>query len=148
MSAKHIAISLTEGRTVRDLFYNGLLDHFATAGYTITLFTEALRVPAFTKEWSLPYLELAPLQPVKSSSWATRAFWIRRWLSRRHNGALLDRYLGWEERRYYPAEQAYLDSFTQKRPALLLTTHAHLPREAPLLHRRPHAGHPDPWDRA
>ena len=133
MSQRHVAISLTEGRTVRDLFYNGLLDHFAEAGYGITLFTEALNVPAFTEEFSYPYLEFAPLHPIGSSSWATRAFWVRRWLSRRTNGSLLNRFLQWEERRYYPSEADYVAAFKAKRPDLLLTTHAHLPREAPLL---------------
>jgi hypothetical protein len=128
-----IALSLTEGRTVRDLFYNGLLDRLCEAGFVITIFTEAINAPGFVQEWQRPEIEFEPLYSCDSALWRNRAFWIRRRLARLGNQTLLRAWLAWEERRFYPPRQAYVGVFGRHRPDLLLTTHAHLCSEAELL---------------
>lgn len=133
-SRKNIAVSITEGRTVRDLFYNGLLDVLLENGFgSITIFTEAVTVPEFVARWKRPGIEFAPLLPCDTTAGRQRAFWMRRRLARLHSRALLRAWLKWEERRLYPLRQLYLDAFQKQSPALLLTTHAHLYREAELI---------------
>lgn len=129
----HVALSITEGRTVRDLFYNGLLDRLREAGFTVSIFTEATTVPEFVQEWQRPGIEFATLLPCDSTQWRSRAFWMRRRLVRLGSRTLLRAWLAWEERRLYPPQQAYVEAFQQCRPALLLATHAHLHREAELI---------------
>jgi len=132
--AQHrIALSLAEGRTVRDLFYNGLLDQLEEAGFALTIFTEAVTVPEFVREWQRPGLEFAPLFPCETNRSRSRAFWMRRRVVRLRNRTLLRAYAAWEERSFYPPRSQYLDNFQRNRPDLLLTTHAHLPRERELL---------------
>ncbi|MDL1894822.1 hypothetical protein FBQ82_00980 [Anaerolineae bacterium CFX7] len=139
----NIAVSITEGRTVRDLFYNGLLDNLLENGFdSVTIFTEAVRVPEFIREWKRPEVEFASLLPCDITSWRQRAFWMRRRLVRLHSRVLLQAWIKWEERRLYPPRQSYLDAFKQRPPALLLTTHAHLFREAELISAAHHLGIP------
>ena len=128
----HIALSITEGRTVRDLLYNGLLDRFTDAGLTVTLFTEASQVPSFVEEWERPGVELAPLYPCDHTSWHNRAYYVRRRIARRGGRQLLRAWLALE-RKLFQAQPEYVRRFRQRRPDLLLTTHAHLFREAQLL---------------
>ena len=132
-STRHVALSITEGRTVRDLLYNGLLDRLCEAGCTVTVFTEATAVPEFIQEWQRPGIEFATLLPCGSTSWRSRAFRLRRRLVRLGNGSLLRAWLALEERRFYPPQRVYVEVFRQKRPALLLATHAHLYRESELI---------------
>src|SRR5688572_15382381 len=100
MSAARIrvAMSLTEGRTCRDLFYNGFLEMLHDAGADLTIFTEATRVTEFTETWRRPGVEFSYLYPRESSSGATRAYWIRHKLAQWNKGTLLRAYLKWEER--------------------------------------------------
>ena len=128
-----MAVSITEGRTVRDLFYNGLLDYLRDAGFTVTIFTEAVSVPGFIQEWQRPGVQFAPLFPCDTTQSRSRAFWIRRRLIRLRNRTLLRAWLMWEERRLYPPRSAYVGWLRRTRPALLLVTHAHLLREAELI---------------
>lgn len=130
---RRVAISITEGRSVRDLFYNGLLDDFLGAGHCVTVFTEAVTVPRFTEEWSRPGVEFAPLLPCEPTSQRSRAFWMRRRVARLGSRAALDAWLALEERRYYPVRREYVERFRSERPALLLTTHSHLHREGELI---------------
>src|SRR5215467_9241431 len=129
----HVAVSVTEGRTVRDLFYNGLVDRFREAGFTLTIFTEAAQVPDFTKEWERPGIEFAPLLPCDQTPWQSRAFQMRRRVVRLRNRTLLRTYLAWEAKHFYAAKQVYVDALQRRRPALLLATHAHLASEAELI---------------
>ena len=130
---RSIALSITEGRTVRDLLYNGLCDHLLEAGCSITIFTEAVTVPAFVREWRRPGVDFAPLLPSDPSPWRSRAFYIRRRLARLGRRALLRLWLQLEARSVYPPRPAYLERLRQQRSGLLLTTHAHLSAEAELI---------------
>jgi len=132
-SSKHIAISVTEGRTVRDLFYNGLLDDLTQAGFSITVFTEAFRVPEFVNLWKRPNIEFAPLLPCEPTLWRSRAFWLRRRVAGLGNRQLLNAYLRLEHRYFYSANKLYADMLTARRPSVLLTTHAHLSSEVELI---------------
>ena len=129
----HVAISITEGRTVRDLLYNGFLDLLTDSGLSVTLFTEAWRVPAFAAEWARPGLvDLAPLYPCEHTSRHNRGYYMRRRLIR-HTGRLALRPWLALERRLFQPHPDYIERFRRHRPDLLLTTHAHLYREAELL---------------
>lgn len=132
-AGRHIAISVTEGRTVRDLFYNGLLDQLRANGCTVTIFTEASRVTDFVKEWQGVGIEFAGLAPAESTTARTRAFWMRRRFAKMQMTPLLRAWVAWEEKRLYPHRPEYVDAFKKRRPAILLTTHAHLPGEAELI---------------
>jgi CDP-Glycerol:Poly(glycerophosphate) glycerophosphotransferase len=130
---QRVAVSITEGRSVRDLFYNGLLDYFNDAGFTVTVFTEAIAVPRFIEEWQRPGVEFAPLLPCEATSARSRAFWMRRRVARLGSPWLLQAWLAFEWHRYYPLRPEYIERFRRERPALLLTTHSHLHREGELL---------------
>jgi len=80
--SNRVAISITDGRSVRDLFYNGLLNYFNEAGFSVTVFTEAISVPHFVKEWQRPGVEFATLSPCEPTSTRNRAFWMRRSIAR------------------------------------------------------------------
>ena len=125
---KHIAISITEGRTIRDLFYNGLLDYLREAGFDLTVFTEAVDVPAFTQEW--PDVEFVYLKPYELNRGQKRAFSVRRSLIRRRAlRPLLKRWLRFEEQRFHPPHPRYAEVLRERGTSLLLATHAHLARE-------------------
>lgn len=128
-----VAISITEGRSVRDLFCNGLLDYFRDAGCAVTIFTEATTVPRFIEEWQRPGVDFAPLLPCDATSGRSRAFWMRRRVASTGSRTLLRSWLAFEERYYYPLRPEYLERFRRERPALLLATHSHLHREGELL---------------
>lgn len=128
-----VAISITEGRSVRDLFCNGLLDYFLDAGSAVTIFTEATSVPRFIEEWQRPGVDFAPLLPCDATSGRSRAFWLRRRIASTGSRNLLRSWLAFEERYYYPLRREYLEHFRRNRPALLLATHSHLHREGELI---------------
>ena len=129
----HVAISITEGRSVRDLFYNGLLDYFRDANCDVTVFTEATTVPRFIEEWQRPGVEFAPLLPCDPTARRSRAFWMRRRVAKTGSRALLRGWLAFEGRAFYRLRPEYLERFRRDRSALLLTTHAHLHREGEIL---------------
>ncbi len=60
---KNIIISFDEGRVVRDLFCNGLLDMLINQGYSIDVFTPAARVESFVKQWEKPGVKFYPIKP-------------------------------------------------------------------------------------
>lgn len=60
---KHIAIAITEGRVIRDLFYNGLPEMLFDRGYSIEVFTPAARVPGFINKWQSGNVNFYPLKP-------------------------------------------------------------------------------------
>lgn len=87
-----IAISFTEGRVVRDLFYNGLFEQLLSNNFSILLVTPAARVDEFVQEWSklgVQFLTLPFFQPdktrmrmiamrrhLKSLGWPVMKWWI------------------------------------------------------------------------
>lgn len=139
----NLALSITDGRTVRDLFYNGLLDHLADVGFeNIIVFTEATRVSEFVDTWRRPNVEFKFLYPCGQSQWRQRAFWMRRRIAKLGSNALLNLFLRWENNKLYSSRQEYEDIFRDNSIALLLTTHAHLYRESELLSTADHFGIP------
>lgn len=75
---KRIIISFTEGRVVRDLFYNGLEDILLKQDYQINFFTPAERVTSFTKQWQKPGINFFPLRPYALNKNGYRALEIRK----------------------------------------------------------------------
>jgi hypothetical protein len=130
---RHIALSVTEGRTVRDLFYNGFLDQLRQQGSTVTVFTEAANVAHFVEEWQSPEVEFAPLLPSELTAARSRAFWMRRRFAKAQMSSLLRGWCALEERHLFPAKTQYFEAFTRRRPAMLLATHAHVLGEAELI---------------
>lgn len=133
MINRSIAVSITEGRTVRDLFSNGLCDRLSDAGFGVTVFTEATGVPAFVREWARPGVEFVPFLPCESTSWRSRAFWMRRRVARLGSQRLLGAWLAWEAGRFYTPRPAYVEQLREARSTLLLATHAHLVAETELI---------------
>lgn len=139
----NIAISITEGRSVRDLFYNGLLDYLINFGIKkIIIFTEATRVSEFVNVWKRPNIEFAFLHPCGPSQWRQHAFWMRRRIAKLGISALLNIYLRWEQKKFYSPRKDYEDIFQHNSIELLLTTHAHLYRESELISTAHHLGIP------
>ena len=128
-----IAISVTEGRTVRDLFYNGLIQHFTAAGYHVTIFTEAITVPDFVASWSGPGVSFRAFTPYASSKKNARYFHMRRRFARLKFPFLLNSWIKLEEKLVFPPPDQYLDYFKEHKPSLFLSTHAHLPAESQLI---------------
>ncbi|MDH3709643.1 MAG: CDP-glycerol glycerophosphotransferase family protein [Cyclobacteriaceae bacterium] len=130
---KEIALSLVEGRTVRDLFYNGLLSELTEAGYHVTIFTEATEVTAFIEAWRAPNLTFRAFTPCTSNKKNRRYFYLRRKLARLGINSILNAWIKLEEKRVYPPKPEYLDYFRKHKPCLFLATHAHLPAESELI---------------
>ena len=132
------AISITEGRTVRDLFYNGFLEGFRDSGIPVTVFTQAYRVDEFTNEWSGGGISFAPLQLTEHTAWRSRAYRVRRRLAQLGVRPLLNSWLSFESRALYSVRQDHCQTFRQSNVRLLLTTHAHFSGEGELI-RSAHA---------
>lgn len=68
---KTIAISITEGRVVRDLFCNGFLDMMNDAGYKVLIISPAASVSRFVDRWTKPGVSFAKLahHDLKSSEY-------------------------------------------------------------------------------
>lgn len=58
---------------------------------------------------------------------------MRRRVAKMGNRRALRAWLTWEEKRFYPPREEYVTAFRRIGPSLLLTTNAHLPREAELI---------------
>ncbi len=56
-----IALSITEGRVIRDLFENGFLDMLHEHKADVVCFTPASRVSQFLKQWSQPGVAFCPI---------------------------------------------------------------------------------------
>ncbi len=137
-----IAITVTEGRTIRDLFYNGLLDMLWDQGFKqISIFTEAIHVSAFVEEFADERIRFLPLQEVKATKSRTRAYFIRKRLGK-ISPVLARLWVQWEEKWLYKAPDTYLNYFKTHRPSLLLTTHAHLYKEWEVLNAAHSTGVP------
>lgn len=122
---QHIAISVTEGRLVRDLLQNNFLDSILQSGYTITLITPADRVPTFVQEWQRPELTFSHLYGVDgSSAWITRAMRMRKRIAKRKWTGLLAYWLRLEQKYLFLPRREYQELFTATRPSLVVTTNA------------------------
>jgi hypothetical protein len=133
MTARRVAMSVTEGRTVRDLFANGVLELLGDAGVEVTVFTEAVTVPQFVAEWSRPHVRFEPFFPAESNAWRSRGYRMRRRVARTGRPGLTGRFAAWEERRWYRPPPALVEALRRADPAVVVSTHAHLYGETELL---------------
>jgi hypothetical protein len=133
MTGRRIALSITEGRAVRDLFANGLLEHLGRAGVEVTVFTEAVTVPQFLDEWSRPHVRFEPYLPAQVPANRSRSERIRRRLGRTGSRALTGVYAALERRVLYRPRPHYMEALERARPALLLATHVHSFAESELV---------------
>lgn len=140
--ASHVVISIAEGRIVRDLLYNGLLDHLREAGLSVTLLAEAATVPAFVREWQCDGVDLAPLPSTVPTRKRGYALTLRQKVMRRKQDRLLKTLLRLERHYLYPPRQDYVQLFQQRRPALVVATQVHSLKEAELIATARHLGIP------
>jgi len=129
-----IIVSVDEGRTVRDLFYNGFLDLLIEKGFEISIFTEAVTVPPFIQSWKKPGVEFHRLLPTSFTKARNYAFRARRKLMQWNiPRPLLEGYLALEQHFLYPAREEYIQQLKDNKPALLVTTNALSIREVDLV---------------
>ena len=95
---KTIAISMTEGRVIRDLFYNGMLAMINGRGYDVLIISPVARVPHFVETWSGPMVRFAYLPSYNLSSRNKRLFNIRNRVMQLGKINILDRWMALEHR--------------------------------------------------
>jgi len=102
-----VALSFHEGRVVRDLFHNGLLEALGERGIGVLLVTPAAKVPAFVREWSRPNTLFAPLPRYSLSRNQERALS----LAKRLAGAGSLRSRAWQlvYRRLFAPDPSYVE---------------------------------------
>jgi hypothetical protein len=76
MKLNHIALSITEGRVIRDLFENDFLEMMQARQLDIMCFTPAARVPQFVAHWERPGVTFHPLLPYEIELRARRSLKI------------------------------------------------------------------------
>jgi UDP-N-acetylglucosamine 2-epimerase len=122
---RHIAISVAEGRLVRDLLQNSFLDAIIQSGFTVTLITPADRVPAFVQKWQRPELTFSHLYGVdNASAWVTRAMQMRKRIAKRGLKTLLNYWLRLEQKTLFLPRSEYQELFSATHPSLVVTTNA------------------------
>lgn len=120
-SIKNIAIAITEGRVIRDLFYNGLPEMLFDRGYSIDFLTPAERVQSFVNEWQRPGINFFPLKPYFLDKKAYRALEIRKEILNRIP-SLLPAWLNIENQWLIKPDLEIVDIFKEKRPNLTVIT--------------------------
>jgi hypothetical protein len=138
----HIAISVPDGRTVRDFLYNGLLDQLGQAGARVTLFTEAVNVPAFVEQWSAEHVRFERFWPVRFTKNQLRSLKIRSRLEKRKLDSLVQPYRRFESRRLFQSRPEYVRAFEADRPDLVVITNIYQQEELEFFHTARHSGIP------
>ncbi len=118
---KRIALSFSEGRVVRDLFCNNLLDKLLDQGIEFDVFTPAARVPFFTNQWQRPGLSFFPLKPYSLDKKAYRAQEIRKRLLNLAT-FLLPAWLNFEHRFLVKPDSQVLEILKERKPQLVVVT--------------------------
>jgi hypothetical protein len=72
-----IAISVTEGRVIRDLFENGFLDKLRVCHIDVICFTPGARVPSFVEQWLRPGITFHTLRPYELETSVSRSLKVR-----------------------------------------------------------------------
>ena len=90
---KNISLSIIEGRTVRDLLYNDLLTHLNKKNIEPTIFSEASHIPEFTGHWNNQKAKFVDLEPSSTSTNRSRAYWMRRRISKLKTTGILEAYI-------------------------------------------------------
>ena len=129
----HLSLSITEGRLVRDLLDNNLLDYFIQNKFKTTLYTEASKVSEFTNSLKNEYLDFRYLYPCGTNTARSRAYWMRRRFNRISNNYLLTKFCKFEENLFYPSNPSYIDQLKANDSKVLFTTNAHLANERELI---------------
>lgn len=133
MKSNHIAISLVDGRTVRDLFFNGLLSYLKDDDIATTIFTEAVRTPEFTEMWADKNIRYAYMAMELMSKWGKRAYWIRQEINKTKLHRLIEAYVDLESKMFMPASKQYSEILSQQNISLAMATHTHLHYESRLV---------------
>jgi len=129
----HLSLSITEGRLVRDLLDNSLLDYFIQNKYKTTLYSEASNVSEFTNSLKNEYVDFRYLYPCGTNTARSRAYWMRRRFNKISNNYLLNKFCKLEENLFYPANSSYIDQLKSSHSKVLFTTNAHLANERELI---------------
>ncbi len=130
---KKIALSFTEGRVVRDLFQNGLLDLLTSNSISVDLFTPAERVKSFTQQWEQPSIKFFPLKP---RNMGRKEFWTREFRKRVINKTpgLLPNWLKFEYQRLIKPDPELIEILRNEKPDLVVLTNPILHYELPFFH--------------
>ena len=131
--AKHIVLSITHGRSVRDLFHNGLLDLLIDSGFRVTVVTSAASVPSFVNQWKHPAVDMVSLHETKTSRARNVAQRVRHLMARRLIHHLMDQWFAFERHLLYPPHPEYVRIFQERHPSLVVATHVHWLAEADLI---------------
>src|SRR5690349_2647177 len=118
---KTIAISVTEGRVVRDLFHNGMLDLLLERGHEVLILTPAARVPDFVKKWQRAGVRILPLVPYKLGLRDERLLAVRR-RAMRLGGMLLPLWL-WIEKKLWRADPHMIELLKEHDCCMAVITH-------------------------
>ena len=129
----HLSLSITEGRLVRDLLDNKLLDYLNNKNYKTTVYSEASNVANFIANFTNPNVNFSYLYPCGTNTSRSRAYWMRRRLNRVFNNQLLNAYCKFEENIFYPPNPSYLNQLKSDSSKILFTTNAHLANERELI---------------
>lgn len=119
--SKTIAISLTEGRVIRDLFENGLIEKLISRGIDVQCFTPAARVPQFVNQWQTEGLYILPMNPYQITPQMQRAFAVRK-RALKLGPAFFNQWSKFE-RRFFPADQDAQSALQEENTALAVITH-------------------------
>jgi hypothetical protein len=104
----NIALSISEGRVIRDLFENGFLEILQARDIQVTCFTPAANVPSFISRWKKEGISFQLLYPYKLDNLAYRALHLReRILHRIPEGIKLWEKIEWK---FYSYEKYYRDA--------------------------------------
>jgi len=147
----NLAISICDGRTVRDLFCNGLLDAIIEAGHRLTIFTEAVNTPEFVNEWKREEIRFRRLLPCRNLKRAKRLMQLRVIAGRKWIPGSRQMLRRLEQRYAMLSRPEYLTALQEDGITGLLATHVHLPREQELVRsatqlRIPTVGLVRSWD--
>jgi len=132
--SRHIVVSITEARTIRDLFNNGFLDRLLSQGYRITICTEAVTYPPIVAEWEKRGIQVLKMVPMVATSMIQRRTrQVRRKLAKWQFTWLLERFNDWERRKVVPPNPYYLEWLRENKPDLVVATNPRLYHEASLI---------------
>jgi hypothetical protein len=128
-----LLLSIVEGRLIRDLFENGLLDSLSSANIDVTVATPATNNAEYVAKWRRRGVELIEWQPSERSVWQMRSWYWRKSAGRKL-GRLGERSVHWIEKkttlRPNPADLRLLEKI---KPDFYLATHTHKFDEQPLI---------------
>jgi len=128
---KRIAISFTEGRVVRDLFYNGLMDLLIQQDCSIDVFTPATRVQSFVDRWQQSGVNFFALKPFFMDKRVYRAMEIRKRIIDQFP-SLLSTWLDLEKRYMIRPDLEMVSIFKERQPDLVVITNPMQHHEQPV----------------